>query len=117
MTNVLAALRKLKETHPEYRDIVINENATFDRFQGEQPVGEDAQEVPADEDAQEGTAADTTGEQQESEKEELRPGVTLDTCMQPPDIAQEILSYGEGVFSIAPAQGNRPVGMELKNGQ
>uniref|UniRef100_A0A3Q3GL43 ATP-dependent DNA helicase n=1 Tax=Kryptolebias marmoratus TaxID=37003 RepID=A0A3Q3GL43_KRYMA len=29
--------------------------------------------------------------------------------MQPPDIAQEVLSYGEGVFSIAPAQGNKPI--------
>ncbi|CAI5694816.1 unnamed protein product, partial [Oreochromis niloticus] len=46
----------------------------------------------------------------EKEKEELRPGLVLDTCMQPPDIAQDILSYGEGIFSIAPAQGNRPVG-------
>lgn len=30
--------------------------------------------------------------------------------MQPPDIGQEILSYGEGIFSIAPAQGQKPVG-------
>ncbi|KAK0147924.1 hypothetical protein N1851_012384 [Merluccius polli] len=46
----------------------------------------------------------------DKEKEELRPGLALDTCMQPPDIAQEILSYGDGIFSIAPAQGNKPVG-------
>lgn len=45
----------------------------------------------------------------EKEKDELRPGLVLDTCMQPPDIAQKMLSYGEGIFSIAPAQGNRPV--------
>ncbi|KAJ8361678.1 hypothetical protein AAFF_G00432110 [Aldrovandia affinis] len=30
--------------------------------------------------------------------------------MQPPDIAQEVLSYGDGIFSVAPAQGNKPVG-------
>lgn len=46
----------------------------------------------------------------EKEKDELRPGLVLDTCMQPPDIAQKMLSYGEGIFSIAPFQGNRPVG-------
>ncbi|XP_051814270.1 EF-hand domain-containing protein D1 isoform X1 [Acanthochromis polyacanthus] len=51
-------------------------------------------------------AADIPTEQQE----ELRPGLALDTCMQPPDIAQEILSYGDGIFSVAPAQGNKPVG-------
>ncbi|XP_029987916.1 uncharacterized protein LOC115417874 [Sphaeramia orbicularis] len=51
-------------------------------------------------------AADTIAEQQE----ELRPGLALDTCMQPPDISQEILSYGDGIFSVAPAQGNKPVG-------
>ncbi|XP_035986912.1 uncharacterized protein LOC118560192 isoform X2 [Fundulus heteroclitus] len=31
------------------------------------------------------------------------------TCLQPPDLAQEVLSYGDGIFSIAPAQGNKPV--------
>ena len=137
MTNVLAALRILKEMHPEYRDIVINENATFDRFQDEQSDDEeDAQEqtTAATSDKQQQqqeqltpgpTTAATKNEQQQEEptpgpstavttdeqKEELRPGLTFDTCMQPPDIAQEILSFGEGIFSIAPAQGNRPVGV------
>lgn len=46
----------------------------------------------------------------EKEKEELRPGLSLDTCMQPPGIAQEMLSYGKGIFTFAPAQGNKPVG-------
>ncbi|RXN36616.1 replicase helicase endonuclease [Labeo rohita] len=44
------------------------------------------------------------------EKDELRPGLTLDTCMQPLDIGQDLLSFGEGIFSIAPAQGKKPVG-------
>ncbi|KAJ8351005.1 hypothetical protein AAFF_G00165530 [Aldrovandia affinis] len=60
------------------------------------------------------TAADATDEQRPSdadkEKEDLRPGLALDTCMQPPDIAQEVLSYGDGIFSVAPAQGSKPVG-------
>lgn len=37
------------------------------------------------------------------EKDELRPGLPLDTCMQPLDIGQEVLSYSAGIFSIAPA--------------
>ncbi|KAJ8367372.1 hypothetical protein AAFF_G00320410 [Aldrovandia affinis] len=46
----------------------------------------------------------------DKEKEDLRPGLALDTCMQPPDIVQEVLSYGDGIFSVAPTQGNKPVG-------
>ncbi|KAA8588467.1 hypothetical protein FQN60_001661, partial [Etheostoma spectabile] len=57
-----------------------------------------------------GTSADANSEQTdqskdpENEKEELRPGLALDTCMQPPDPAEELLSYGYGISSIAPSQ-------------
>ncbi|MBN3305935.1 DMTA2 factor, partial [Amia calva] len=36
-------------------------------------------------------------------------GICLDTCLQPADITQELLSYEDSVFSIAPAEGNKPV--------
>ncbi|KAJ8372288.1 hypothetical protein AAFF_G00290740 [Aldrovandia affinis] len=59
------------------------------------------------------TAADATDERRlsdaDKEKEDLRPGLALDTCMQPPD-RKEVLSYGDGIFSVAPTQGNKPVG-------
>ncbi|XP_047213329.1 uncharacterized protein LOC124863125 [Girardinichthys multiradiatus] len=102
MENVLAALRKLKETHPDYKDVNINESATFEDFQDDQPVEESetqAEDAVTDQ-------PDHIGEEHQA----LRPGLILDTCMQPPDIAQEVLSYGDGIFSVAPAQGNKPVG-------
>ncbi len=106
MHNVLAALSKLKAVHSEYRDISIRESAIFESHLDEE--GDDT------ENQQEVDVAEQPGqvEQQVSveEHDELRPGLTLDTCMQPPDIGQEILSYGEGIFSIAPAQGKKPVG-------
>ncbi|KAK7149216.1 hypothetical protein R3I94_008742 [Phoxinus phoxinus] len=125
MHNVLAALSKLKAMHSEYRDISIRETAVF-----ESPLDEEADvsESHLDEEADVTEShldeeADVSEKQQEvdvaeqdeqqvsvEEKDELRPGLTLDTCMQPPDIGQEILSYGEGIFSIAPAQGHKPVG-------
>ncbi|KAJ8353098.1 hypothetical protein AAFF_G00109120 [Aldrovandia affinis] len=124
MKNVLAGLTKLKETHPQYSDVAIDESATFESLQDDQPVDEeDAQrdnpdaaqpEEPSNPDGEMETAANATDERRPSgadkEKEHLRPGLALDTCMQPPDIAQEVLSYGDGIFSVAPAQGNKPVG-------
>ncbi|KAJ8366712.1 hypothetical protein AAFF_G00345150 [Aldrovandia affinis] len=124
MKNVLAGLRKLKETHPQYSDIPIDESATFESLQGDRPVDEEdarrdnpdaAQPAePSNPDGEMETAVDATDERRPSdadkEKEDLRPGLALDTCMQPPDIAQEVLSYGNGIFRVAPAQGNKPVG-------
>ncbi len=114
MRNVLAALSKLKAMHSEYRDISIREDAVFESALDEEAAVSEShldEEADASEKQQEVDVAEQN-EQQVSveEKDELRPGLTLDTCMQPPDIAQEILSYGEGIFSVAPAQGQKPVG-------
>ncbi|XP_077367827.1 uncharacterized protein LOC144011878 [Festucalex cinctus] len=112
MTNVLAALRSLKCFHPEYKNVSINENAQFESFQEEEDEGVGEENVP-EADAQPGSSNTPANKEQQTpqeSQEELRPGLTLDTCMQPPDIAQEKLSYGDGIFSIAPAQGNKPVG-------
>ncbi|GAA6093661.1 uncharacterized protein LOC101884770 [Tachysurus ichikawai] len=35
----------------------------------------------------------------------------LDTCLQPPDPGQQLLSYDDGIFCIAPAERNRPESM------
>ncbi|XP_073730781.1 uncharacterized protein [Misgurnus anguillicaudatus] len=102
MHNVLAALLKLKAIHSEYRDISISENSTFESHLDEEIDTEQQQDVSVAEENEQHVS--------EEEQDELRPGLTLDTCMQPPDIGQEILSYGEGIFSIAPAQGKKPVG-------
>ena len=124
MRNVLAGLLKLKEIHSEYKDVSINEDATFESLMDDQP----SEMVPEDPDTEEENAAsimqndqmepqqpsaggsDEQPQPTEAEKDDLRPGLALDSCMQPSDIAQDILSYGQGIFSIAPAQGNKPVG-------
>ncbi|KAJ8344601.1 hypothetical protein AAFF_G00222930, partial [Aldrovandia affinis] len=99
MKNVLAGLTKLKKTHPQYSDVAIDESATFESLKDDRPVDEeDAQqdnpdaaqpEEPSNPDGEMETAADATDKRRPSgadkEKEDL------DTCMQPPDIAQEVL--------------------------
>ncbi|KAI5614793.1 hypothetical protein C0J50_11103, partial [Silurus asotus] len=103
MHNVLAALHKLKDIHSEYKDVSIDEAAQFEIHTEDKKEIQEPEQISADE---------LNEEQHVSteEQDELRPGLTLDTCLQPPDIAKEMLSYGEGIFSIAPAQGNKPVG-------
>ncbi|XP_051816503.1 uncharacterized protein LOC127537664 [Acanthochromis polyacanthus] len=127
MVNVkkmLTALEKLREQHSEYTDVTIDEEAAFqyllqdsdDDNSNDEDSSQRGDDIPDEEllqacdsctePLQANSAANTTTERQK----ELRPGLALDTCMQPPDIAQEILSYGDGIFSVAPAQGNKPVG-------
>ncbi|XP_026111835.1 uncharacterized protein LOC113089574 [Carassius auratus] len=103
MHNVLAALAKLKAMHSEYRDISISDATTFQFLPDDELHDtEEKQEVVVSEQDEQHVSTE--------EKDELRPGLTLDTCMQPLDIGQDLLSYGEGIFSIAPAQGKKPVG-------
>ncbi|XP_035989961.1 uncharacterized protein LOC118561833 isoform X1 [Fundulus heteroclitus] len=104
MKNVLAGLATLKRTHPDYRDVTVNESAAFD-FQEDEPTEESIPESDHDSDVATEQQPEHIGEEHQA----LRPGLVLDTCMQPPDLAQEVLSYGDGIFSIAPAQGNKPV--------
>ncbi|KAL0172953.1 hypothetical protein M9458_033264, partial [Cirrhinus mrigala] len=103
MHNVLAALTKLKAMHSEYKDILISDAATFEFLPDDDlDDTEEKQEVGVSEQDDQNVSTE--------EKDELRPGLTLDTCMQPLDIGQDLLSFGEGIFSIAPAQGKKPVG-------
>ncbi|RXN36706.1 replicase helicase endonuclease [Labeo rohita] len=103
MHSVLAALAKLKAMHSEYKDILISDAATFEFLPDDDlDDTEEKQEVGVSEQDDQNVSTE--------EKDELRPGLTLDTCMQPLDIGQDLLSFGEGIFSIAPAQGKKPVG-------
>ena len=36
-------------------------------------------------------------------------GFALESCLQPADVAEEILSFGEGIYCVAPAERNSPV--------
>ncbi|KAE8277087.1 hypothetical protein D5F01_LYC25124 [Larimichthys crocea] len=104
MKNVLAALATLKDMHSEYKDVSIDQGATFNSLPDDLPCNEEQTQQDN------GDASEQADQSQSPEKDELRPGLVLDSCMQPPDIAQEALSYGDGIFSVAPAQGNKPVG-------
>ncbi|KAE8291444.1 hypothetical protein D5F01_LYC11049 [Larimichthys crocea] len=104
MKNVLTGLATLKDIHSEYKDVSIDETATFDSLPDDLPCDEEHTQQDN------GDASEQADQSQNPEKDELRPGLVLDSCMQPPDIAQEVLSYGNGIFSVAPAQGNKPVG-------
>ncbi|KAL2076325.1 hypothetical protein ACEWY4_028077 [Coilia grayii] len=35
--------------------------------------------------------------------------MAFDSCLQPADVGQELLSFGDNIYSIAPAEGNEPV--------
>ncbi|KAE8277990.1 hypothetical protein D5F01_LYC23957 [Larimichthys crocea] len=104
MKNVLAALATLKDMYSEYKDVSIDQGATFNSLLDDLPCNEEQTQQDN------GDASEQADQSQNPEKDELRPGLVLDSCMQPPDIAQEALSYGNGIFSVAPAQGNKPVG-------
>ncbi|RXN11625.1 replicase helicase endonuclease [Labeo rohita] len=85
--------------HSEYKDILISEAATFEFLpDNDLDDAEEEQEVVVSEQDDQNVSTE--------EKDEL----TLDTSMQPLDIGQDLLSFGEGIFSIAPAQGKKPVG-------
>uniref|UniRef100_A0A8C4HPS9 ATP-dependent DNA helicase n=1 Tax=Dicentrarchus labrax TaxID=13489 RepID=A0A8C4HPS9_DICLA len=104
MKNVLAALVTLKDMHSQYKDVSVDHSATFNSLPDDLPC--DKEQTQQDN----GDASEQADQSKNPEKDELRPGLVLDSCMQPPDIAQEVLSYGDGIFSVAPAQGNKPVG-------
>ncbi|KAL1277145.1 hypothetical protein QQF64_023818 [Cirrhinus molitorella] len=56
----------------------------------------------------ENTVEHSDDSEHDSEEEQSR-GLALDTCLQPPDLGQQLLSYYDGIFCIAPAERNSPV--------
>ena len=45
----------------------------------------------------------------EQDGDEPNGGIALESCLQPTDVSEEILSFSEGIYSVAPAEGNKPV--------
>ena len=68
-------------------------NSACNQSNNENPELKDAQDSP-----------DT-----EQDTNQQNGGCSIDSCLQPSDIAQEMITFGEGIFSVAPAQGNKPV--------
>ncbi|XP_049340466.1 uncharacterized protein LOC111190042 [Astyanax mexicanus] len=120
MQKVLSALLKLKEIHSEYRDIVVNnveQDELFDDFSD--PINaDDIPEYEIDlnmnfdnDDSPEQNLENEHDIDNEAESTEQSTGLALDTCLQPPDLGQHLLSFNDGIFCIAPAERNNPVSM------
>ena len=41
--------------------------------------------------------------------DESNGSIALESCLQPTDVSGEILSFIEGIYPVAPAEGNKPV--------
>ncbi|CAM4570259.1 unnamed protein product [Leuciscus chuanchicus] len=137
MQKVLSALRKLKDIHSEYKDIVINaelsEEEMFNEheecaiditapdeemFNEHEECANDINAPDEEMDIENSRQSENTEEQSNENEhdanddttaEEQSRGLALDTCLQPPDLGQQLLSYNDGIFCIAPAERNTPV--------
>uniref|UniRef100_A0A8C1N1W6 ATP-dependent DNA helicase n=1 Tax=Cyprinus carpio TaxID=7962 RepID=A0A8C1N1W6_CYPCA len=123
MHKVLSALRKLKEIHSEYKDITINDTVSEEEMFNQHEQGTNEVSAPNDEmDIESSSRTDNTegvsNENQQNDSsddpentEDQPSGLALDTCLQPPDLGQHLLSYEDGIFCIAPAERNTPISM------
>ena len=93
--HILQALQFLKENNEWYKDVEINTN--WKEYVNEWQ-----------EDSENDTALDINDQQQ----------IATDTCLQPVDIAQEVLDhhYFDDIYNIAPGEGNNPVRMLQEQG-
>ncbi len=122
MHKVLSALRKLKEIHSEYKNIFINavlleeemfnEQSTNDisASDEEMDIESSSQNESTEEQSNENKHDDSSDDPENTAEEQSR-GLVLDTCLQPPDLGQHLLSYDDRIFCIAPAAKNSPVGI------
>ncbi|CAI5661309.1 unnamed protein product [Oreochromis niloticus] len=142
-SKLVQALHKLKQIHPQYKDVSIRDDAELC-----DPTlpDEDEEEDDDDENMNEGdydeadlmeidnceknalSEAQNKNEQNidmlpcdgEQPHEQMRDdseqadgltngGFALESCLQPPDVAEEILCFSEGIYSVAPAERNNPI--------
>ena len=54
---------------------------------------------------------DGNNSDEEQEQTDTIHGICLDSCLQPSDIGQEVLTYDDNVLCIAPAEGNKPTNL------
>ncbi|XP_029976984.1 uncharacterized protein LOC115409845 isoform X4 [Salarias fasciatus] len=96
-SKVHSALENLKQNNKWYKDVEINTDWT-------NPLEKDTNDDDKMDDAED---FDT---QDEHINDQQQHGMYLDTCMQPVDVAQEVLDHHfDSVLSVAPAEGNTPV--------
>ncbi|CAI5685860.1 unnamed protein product, partial [Oreochromis niloticus] len=137
-SKLIQALRKLKQIHPQYTDIVIRDDALLcdptlpdddssdeasmasddyneadlmeiDNYEKDALLCETESESEQDIDMQ---SCDEQPEEQNPEEPESdlnNGGFALESCLQPVDISEEILSFTDNTYCVAPAERNNPV--------
>ncbi|CAI5667671.1 unnamed protein product [Oreochromis niloticus] len=143
-SKLVQALHKLKQIHPQYKDVSIRDDAELcdptlpdedeedddddDENMNEDDYDEadlmeiDSCEKNALSEAQNKNEQNIDmlpcdGEQpceQMRDDSEQADGLTnggfaLESCLQSPDVAEEILCFSEGIYSVAPAERNNPI--------
>ncbi|OCT76291.1 hypothetical protein XELAEV_18031490mg [Xenopus laevis] len=100
MQKVLSALLKLKEMHSEYKDIVLNPlNDTEGCFNYlHQPTDDMRNQMDIEEEHNGPEQIPEDSSEQISEN--INSGLILDTCLQPPDLGQQLLSFNDGIFAL-----------------
>ncbi len=145
-SKLIRALHKLKEIHPQYKDITIRDEALLcnptlpdpdedddddvnetmcdedydaddmmqiDRFESDALCEEEPD--PENEQQNNDTLVCDDGQSEEQtddadQKGDMpNGGIILESCLQPRDVSEDILSFSEGIYSVAPAERNSPV--------
>ena len=116
-SKVKNALGYLRQHNPLYKDVQVNSNwDTILEDESLNQILENANLEPSETDTEERVDEendnnDDTTDEQINEENHLN-GVASDTCLQAIDMATEALAeFQDGVFSVAPAQGNTPIGL------
>uniref|UniRef100_A0A669AV05 ATP-dependent DNA helicase n=1 Tax=Oreochromis niloticus TaxID=8128 RepID=A0A669AV05_ORENI len=137
-SKLIQALRKLKQIHPQYTDIVIRDDALLcdptlpdddssdeasmasddydeadlmeiDNYEKDALLSETESESEQDVNMQ---SCDEQPEEQNPEEPESdlnNGGFALESCLQPVDISEEILCFTDNTYCVAPAERNNPV--------
>ncbi|XP_076740544.1 uncharacterized protein LOC143418707 isoform X1 [Maylandia zebra] len=137
-SKLIQALRKLKQIHPQYTDIIIRDDALLcdptlpdDDSSDEASMASDdyneadlmeidnyekdallcESESQSDQDINMQSCDEQPEEQNPDEPESdlNNGGFALESCLQPVDISEEILCFTDNTYCVAPAERNNPV--------
>ncbi|XP_068507192.1 uncharacterized protein [Syngnathus scovelli] len=134
-SKLMSALIKLKQIHPQYRNITIRDDADLcdptladdesssdgDEMNESDYNEEDLEAIHTFErdalcelnsDSQNDPCGNVQNQQSADNVEEgdaPNGGVILESCLQPNDVSEEIMSFTQGIYCVAPAERNNPV--------
>ncbi|XP_049586415.1 uncharacterized protein [Syngnathus scovelli] len=131
-SKLMSALMKLKQVHPQYRNITIRDDAdlcdptlTDDESSSDEAEMSDSEynEEALEEiyrfesdalcgmnsDSQDNNSGNKQQQENAEDGDQPNGGVILESCLQPNDVSEEIMSFTEGIYCVAPAERNNPV--------